>query len=119
MKLPKRPEWENLICRFMTAAGIPAFTYNAGTKRFQGIKGYSFVRVMPHHEGGWAKLPGYFHRYETERSQNSPHPVVMFATSRRYGPNIEDTFVITRLDTFAQIMSSLVEADPARHLGKE
>lgn len=103
----------------MVAAGIPAFTYSPSKRRFYGIKGFSFVRVLPHSEGGWAKIPSHFKRYERERNQGSPHPVVMIATSSHYGPNIEDSFVITRLETFARIMADLVEDRPDRYLGKE
>jgi hypothetical protein len=119
VKLSKRPEWESLICRLMVAAGVPAFRYDGMRHRFTGVKGFSFVRIMPHSEGGWAKLPFNFRRYETERNQGSSHPVVMFATSKRYGPNIEDTFVVLRLDSFAQILATAVAADPGRYLGKE
>lgn len=119
MRLAKRPDWEKLICNFMVAAGVPAFRYDGMRHRFTGVKGFSFVRIMPHSEGGWAKVPLNFRRYETERNQGSPHPVVMFATSRHYGPNIDDTFVIMRLDSFAQILATAVAAEPSRYLGKE
>ncbi|MBU6278689.1 MAG: hypothetical protein KGN78_05540 [Actinomycetales bacterium] len=119
MRLTKRPSWERLICSYMVAAGIPAFTFDGLHRRFRGVKGFSFVRILPHSEGGWAKVPFHFRRYETERNQGSPHPVVMFVTSAHYGPNIEDSFVITRLDTFATLLVRLVESDPGRYLGKE
>lgn len=119
MKLTKRPRWEELICSFMVAAGIPGFRYHKAKRRFFGVKGMAFVRIMPHSEGGWAKLPGHFKRYEIERNQGSPNPVVMIATSSHYGPNIEDSFVITRLETFARMLADLVQDRPDRYLGKE
>lgn len=111
--------WEKAICAYMASSGVPAFRFDGMRHRFTGIKGFSFVRIMPHSEGGWAKVPLNFRRYETERNQGSPHPVVMFATSRHYGTEVEDTFVITRLGTFAQLMATAVAADPGRYLGKE
>ena len=119
MKVPKEPTWERLISRFMVAKGIPAFTFDGGSRRFIGIKGFSFVRVTPRLEGGWAELPFYFKRYERERSQGSPHPTVMFLTSKNNGPNVDDTFVLMRLEPYSEMLKALVESDPARYLGEE
>lgn len=118
MKIQKQPKWEKLICRFIVASGIPSFTWNASSNRFEGVKGFSFVRVTPRAVGGWKDLPFYFKRYEGERNQGSPHPVVMLCTSKDNGPNIEDTFVMMRLETYSRMLQSLVDNDPARYLGR-
>lgn len=94
-------------------------TYDGKKKRFVGIKGFSMVRISPKYEGGWAHVPFYFRRYENERANGNPHPVVMFLTSRHNGDDIEQTFVLTRLSTFTSLLQSVVEADPGRYLGKE
>ena len=119
MRVTKRPRWEDLICSFMVAAGIPGVKYHKAKRRFTGIKGMAIVRVMPHSEGGWARIPSHFKRYETERNQGNPSPVVMISTSRHNGPNIEDSFVITRLETFTRILADVVSDRPDRYLGKE
>ena len=119
MKVPKEPTWERLIARFLTATGIPGFRYDGQHKRFVGINGFAFVRCTPRLEQGWKNMPFYFKRYETERQNGNPHPVVMFITSKNNGPNVDDTFVLTRLSTYADMLKALVESDPARHLGEK
>lgn len=119
MRLQKRPLWENLICRFLVSSGIPSFTWNGKTKRFEGVSGFSFVRIMPRAEGGWANLPLFFRRYEGKWSQDSRNPVVMLCTSKENGPNIEDTLVVMRFETYASMLVPLVASDPSRYLRKE
>ena len=110
-------KWEEMIQRYIVSAGIPGFRWNGSTRRFTGIKGLQFARAMPRNEGGWAHTPEFFRRYERDRNDGSGFPFVMFLTSKDNGPNIEDTFVLTRLDTFATLLKNAVHADPARYLG--
>ena len=119
MKIHKQPKWEQLIARFIVASGIPGFRWDAASRRFEGVKGFAFVRVTPRVEGGWKNLPFFFKRYEGERNQGSPHPVVLLCTSRDNGPNIEDTFVMMRLETYSKMLVSLVNNDPARYIGRD
>lgn len=120
MRVPKRGnEWERLISRFIVANGIPNFKWDQLHRRFTGIRGWSFVRATPRLEGGWAKVPFFFSRYEGERANGNPHPVVMFLTSRDNGPNVEDTYVLMRLETFVPMLLSKVNADPERHFRLE
>ena len=118
MKIHKEPKWELLISRFFVASGIPGFTWNSPSKRFEGVKGFAFVRVTPRMEEGWKNLPSFFKRYEGTRNQGNPHPVVLLCTSKENGPNIEDTFVMMRLETYSKMLVSLVNNDPARYIGR-
>jgi hypothetical protein len=93
--------------------------YDGKAKRFVGIKGFSMVRISPKSEEGWAKVPFYFRRYETERANGNPHPVIMFLTSKHNGSDIEQTFVLTRLETFTPLLQTAIEANPGYYLGKE
>lgn len=113
------PMWERLVVKYMTSIGIPGFSWDAGDRRFHGVKGFSFVRITPRNEGGWARLPEWFKRYERQRTQGSPHPVVMLATSRHNGPRVEDSYVVMRLSTYGEMLKDLVTAQPARYLGKD
>ena len=122
MKIPQRTSagtWERLVTRYLIARGIPGLSYDVTKKRFTGIKGFSMVRISPTFEGGWAKVPFFFRRYETERANGNPHPVVMFLTSKHNGDDIEQTFVLTRLSTFASLLETAIEAKPGYYLGKE
>lgn len=119
MRVPKDPTWEALIARFLTAYGIPGFRYEGREKRFFGVKGFAFVRCSPKAEQGWKHMPFYFKRYETERQNGNPNPVVMFVTGKHHGPNVEDTYVLMRLETYAGMLKTVVEADPARYLGEK
>ena len=88
----------------------------------QAIRGGERVLIRQDHakaEGGWALLPLFFRRYEGKWSQDSRNPVVMLCTSKDNGPNIEDTFVVMRLETYASMLVPLVESDPSRYLRKE
>lgn len=119
MKVPKEPTWERLISRFLTAHGIPGFRFLPVDKRFTGVRGFAFVRCTPKIEvGGWKNMPYYFKRFESERQNGNPHPVVMFITSKHNGPNVDDTFVMMRLETYAPMLKALVESDPSRYLGE-
>lgn len=113
------PLWERLVCRYMVGEGIPAFRWDEYRHRFTGIKGFSFVRATPRNEGGWCRMPETFKKYEGKYSQDSPHPVVMFLTSKDNGPNTAESFVLMRLEPFAGMLKSLVESDPARYLGED
>ena len=122
VRIPKETNaatWERLVCRYLIARGVPNLTYDARKKRFVGIKGFSMVRISPSHEGGWARVPFFFRRYENERSNGNPHPVVMFLTSKHNGDGIEHTFVLTRLEVFTSLLKTAVEANPGYYLGKE
>jgi hypothetical protein len=112
-------QWENLVSRFLVASGVPFFRWDGKAKRFNGISGWSFVRVTPRLEGGWANVPYFFKRYETSRSNGNPHPTVMFLTSKDNGPNVEDSFVLMRLETFAPLLVNQINADPERHIRME
>lgn len=118
MKVPKEPLWERLIARYLTAYGIPGFRWDGKSKRFTGVRGFAWVRSNPTGNGGWANVPFYFKRYESERQNGNPHPPVMFLSSKWNGPEVEDTFVLMRLDTFAHIFKALVESDPQRYIGE-
>lgn len=111
--------WERLVVKYMTELGVPGFRWDAGSRRFHGVKGFSFVRITPRNEGGWAHLPEWFKRYEKDRTQGSPHPVVMFATSRHNGLRVEDSYVVMRFSTYGDMLKALIDSDPARYLGKE
>jgi len=122
LKIPKKTDtytWEKLVARFMVACGVPGFSFDGAKRRFIGVKGFSFVRVTPKTEGGWATVPWAFNRYETIRTLGNPHPTIMFLTSRTHGDNIEDSYVLMRLETFAPMLKQYVESDPQRYLGKE
>lgn len=120
MKVPKKGNaWEKLISRLVVASGVPNFRWDHTHRRFTGVSGWSFVRVTPRNEGGWSKVPFFFRRYETERANGNPHPVVMFLAQRDNGPNVEDTFVLMRLETFLPLLVNKIEADPDRHLRME
>lgn len=110
-------KWEDMIQRYIVSAGVPGFRWDGAIRRFTGIRGLQFARAMPRNEGGWAHTPEFFKRYERERNDGSGFPFVMFLTSKNNGPNIEDTFVLTRLDTFTALLANAVKADPERYLG--
>ena len=112
-------KWEKRIVKYMVGLGIPGFAWDAGKRRFYGLKGFSLVRITPKPAGGWSRVPTWFTRYEDERSQGSPHPVVMMITSSHNGPSIQDSYVLMRLETFGDLIKPLVEADPGRYLGME
>ena len=120
MKVPSKGNaWEKLISRLAVAHGIPNFRWDHNQRRFSGISGWAFTRVTPRNEGGWSKVPFFFRRYENERANGNPHPVVMFLAQRDNGPNVEDTFVLMRLETFLPLLVSTINADPERHLRME
>ena len=120
MKVPSKGNaWEKLISRLAVAHGIPNFRWDHYQRRFSGISGWAFTRVTPRNEGGWSKVPFFFRRYENERANGNPHPVVMFLAQRDNGPNVEDTFVLMRLETFLPLLVSKINADPERHLRME
>lgn len=120
-KTPKSPggRWENILVRFMRSAGVPNFIYNGDARRFTGVFGFSFVRITPRSEGGWARVPYEFKRYETERSKGNPNPVIMFLTQRDNGEFVADNYVVMRLGTFAPMLAELIAADPNRYMRKE
>jgi len=118
-KVTSKAIWENLIVKYLTSVGVPGFSYNGKDKRFHGIKGFSFVRIAPKADGGWANVPYQFHRYETERANGNPHPVIMFLTGRNNGSEVNNTYVLTRLETFAPMLKTMIEAEPTRYLGRE
>jgi hypothetical protein len=70
-------------------------------------------------EGGWARLPQYFKRYETELRNGNPNPVVMFIASKDNGLSIEDSFVLMRLEHYIPLLTLCVHADPQRYLGDD
>lgn len=120
-RTPKSPggRWENILVRFMRSAGVSNLIYNGDTKRFSGVFGFSFVRITPRIEGGWSRVPYEFKRYETERTQGNPNPVVMFLTQRNNGEFVGDNYVVMRLSTFAPILAELIASNPAKYIGKE
>lgn len=118
MKVPREPLWERLIARYLIASGMPVFRWDGKDKRFHGVRGFSWTRSNPTGNGGWANVPFYFKRYERERQNGNPHPVIMFLASKYNGENVEDTFVLMRLGTFAPLIKALIESDPARHIGE-
>jgi len=120
MKIPKKTRsWEHLVARYMVASGIPNFMWDYPSRRFNGIFGWSFVRSTPRLDGGWAQVPFYFKRYENERANGHTQPLVMFLTSRDSGPNIEDSYVLMRIETFAPFLVAKIDADPERHIRME
>lgn len=122
IQIPKQTDtfiWEKLVARFMVACGVPGFSFDGLKRRFIGVKGFSFVRITPRTEGGWATVPWAFERYETIRNQGSSAPTIMFLTSKSHGNEISDSYVLMRLETFAPMLKTIVEADPQRYLGKE
>lgn len=121
LKVPKKTglRWEGILVRFMRAAGVSNFQYAGDSKRFTGVFGFSFVRATPRMEGGWSNVPFYFHRYETERNQGNPSPVVMFLTQRDNGEFVGDSYVLMRLGTFAPLLAELIASNPNKYLGKD
>lgn len=121
MKIPKftSGRWERLLERYVNSVGISTFHYDNYAKRFTGVKGFAFTRVTPRMEGGWVRLPEYFKRYEKERRNGNPHPVVMFIASKDNGLSIEDSFVLIRLEHFVPLLATCIESDPQRYLGKD
>ena len=121
MRVPKTKalrDWEKLISKYMVSVGVP-LRWDERSKRFQGVKGFSFTRIAPASDGGWSRIPQFLRRYESELSNGSPHPVVMFVTNTRYGPDIEDSLVVTRVETFTEMLRICVENDPNRYLGEQ
>lgn len=110
--------WETLITRYMASEGIP-LSWNELKKRFTGVKGFHFGRVSTVKEGGFGRVPSLLRRFETERANGNPHPVVLFAMDARYGPNMEDTIAVMRMSTFASLLKEVIEAHPNKYLGVE
>lgn len=102
----------------MASEGVP-LSWNETKKRFTGVKGFHFGRVSTVKEGGFARVPSLLRRFETERAHGNPHPVVLFAMDARYGPNLEDTLVVMRMQTFTAMLREAVETHPNKYLGVE
>ena len=119
VKIPKSNRiWETLITRYMSSEGIP-LRWNETHKRFKGVKGFQFARLSAVKEGGFSRIPFHFKRFETERANGNPHPVVLFVMDARYGPDIEDCFAVMRMRTFTSLLKEGIEAHPTRYLGVE
>lgn len=117
--MTSRRRWEDHIAKYLIARGIPGFSWDGGQKRFTGVKGFQFCRLAPRDEGGWARTPEWFKRNERHRNNGTNNPFVMFLTSKFNGPEVENSYVLMRLEAFAGLLADAVAHDPQRYLGKE
>lgn len=112
--------WERIIAKYMIGAGIPGFRWDEVRKRFLGLKGLRFARYSTHVKGGWTLVQQEWRKYEGERKNpGESGELVMFITNKRAMPFVSDVFVLTKLDTFADLLVAAANADPERFYRKD
>lgn len=106
--------WERVLTRYFAATGIP-LRWEYGRRRFEGISGHLFARLNPAREEAlWANIPKFVRKYESDDTNPSSLPVIIFVTNRRYGDSVEDSLVVMRLGAFAPMLKSFVDSDKER-----
>lgn len=106
--------WERTIARYLTAHRVPV-TWKGPVAGFTGIAGYGFRRIAPKasryvSEATWAKMPLYMRQHAGIRN------LIVIVTNRMYGDDIEDSIVVMRLSTFAEIFATHINSDRERYI---
>lgn len=104
--------WERAICRYLSAHRVP-LTWGGPVKGFTGIAGYGFRRIVPKSADGletWRRMPEYMRKHRDTSN------LIVFVTNPIYGENIDDSLVVMRLSTFAEIFGSHVNTDRERYI---
>jgi hypothetical protein len=106
--------WERVLTRYFAASGIP-LRWDYETRRFHGVAGHVFARLNPaKEEAVWANIPKYVRKYESSDHNSDGKPAIIFVTNRTYGDSVEDSLVVMRLGTFANIFKPFVHSDKER-----
>lgn len=106
--------WERTIARWFTVNGIPV-KWETHKGQFTGIAAHSIRRIVPQSSASnpdhrWARIPEIFTKYKDD-----PGLILVF-TNSRYGSGIEDSYVVTRLETFTPMFAALVTNDKERYI---
>lgn len=108
--------WERTIARYFNAHGLP-IKWEYVARRFQGIKGFSIVRLNPSvEESVWASIPKRLKSYESADRNANRESVIIVVTNRKYGDSVDDSIVVMRLGTFIPMLKALVHNDRERYL---
>ncbi len=105
--------WERAIARYLTANRVPV-RWDHTTQSFTGLSGYTIRRSVPMRarlDPGQAltALPKFF-RTHTDNG------LIVVVTNRKYGEDLEDSLVVTRLGTFGPILASHINNDRERYI---
>lgn len=122
MKAPKtgggnsdNGQWERTISRYLTAHKVPV-RWDAAKQKFVGLYGYFIKRVAPMRRGEslsevtWSRMPLYMREMRDEMNH------ILIVTNRRYGDDVEDSLVVMRLNTFAEMLSTHINSDRERYI---
>lgn len=114
--MPKEgPGLSRSLARYLTAEGVPV-VWNAAQSTFDGISGVVMKRMNPRNEVNlWARMPEHFRKHE----KGSDLPLVMFVTTRGYGENVSDSFVVMRIGTLVRWLGPLVRFDRERWVSRK
>lgn len=105
--------WERTLARYFTANKVP-LTWDGASHTFKGLAGYTIRRSAPMRariDPGQAltALPRFFRSHQDDG-------LIVVVTNRKYGEDLEDSLVVTRLGTFGPIFASHINSDRERYI---